>query len=69
MVISLNDGNNAMFTHRVFWEVKDNKGQVITKYKDFDDVPSACSFVREIKGSSISKPIMDEIIKTTKGKK
>jgi hypothetical protein len=55
---------------RVHWDIKGERGHVITRYKDFDDVPSACSFVKEIKGFSLSKPIMDEItIEKRKGKK
>ena len=64
---SITEGYNEMLTQRVSWDIKGEKGNLITRHKNFPDVPSACSFVKEIKAISLSKPVMDQIVR--KGKK
>lgn len=59
---SIVEGYNEMFTHRVLWDIKGGDGQIVTRHRDFYDVPAACSFVKEIKSISLSKPVMDEVV-------
>jgi hypothetical protein len=67
---SITEGYNEMFTQRVSWDIKGEKGNIITRHRDFPDVPSACSFVKEIKSISLSKPVMDQFtIEKRKGNK
>jgi hypothetical protein len=49
-----------MIKHRIRYEVKKDR-VVIELVKDFANFSDACTFIREIKGSCASKPIIEEI--------
>ena len=48
--------------HRVTYEIKDARKRLIVKERVFDNSASACSFFREIRSMSVSKPVIDIII-------
>lgn len=47
---------------KVTYDVKE-KGVLITKERVFPDVDSACTFVRSLRGSTVSSPLMETIEK------
>lgn len=47
---------------KVTYDMKE-KGVLITKERVFRDVGSACTFVRSLKGSTVSSPLMETIEK------
>jgi hypothetical protein len=51
----------ATMKHTVSYTEKDKRKVLIEKTKEFPDVASACSFFSEIKGKSITIPIMDTV--------
>jgi len=49
-----------MVKHRIIYEIKkDNR--IIEHIRDFKDLASACTFIREIKNFTCSKPILTEV--------
>jgi hypothetical protein len=48
--------------HKVTYEIKDARKRLIIKERVFDNSASACSFFREIRSTSVSKPVIDIII-------
>jgi hypothetical protein len=47
--------------HTVSYTEKDKRNVLIERTREFPDVSSACTFVREIKSKSITIPVMDTV--------
>jgi hypothetical protein len=52
--------------HRITYDVKNSNKEIQVLKKDFEYFADACTFFREIKSTSISKPIIEEIVKYNK---
>lgn len=54
-----------MQTHRVLYEIKDDRNFLVQKIKVFPNLSQACNFIKAIANTSVTTPILEE---TKKGK-
>ena len=50
-----------MIKHRIVYEIKDENLELVKLSKDFENFADACTFLKEIKTQSVSKPVLEEI--------
>jgi hypothetical protein len=50
-----------MVKHRIIYDTKDVNSELVRHFKDFDNFADACTFLREIKSHSVTKPVIEEV--------
>ena len=61
-ILSCNRKVIHMAKNRVIYHVKDEKNRLVEKVRIFPDVASACNFFNQIKHTSVTKPIIEDVI-------